>query len=383
MTRSNKKVNPYSIKEIAPHIAGILLIWGGVFHLIDGVLLHYGLALPSSILKNSTFDPYFFNKAAITTEAVLGFIEIVLGIGIYRKNKKSMVIAVLLVFILVVKCVFFRSLPLVILVEVFFLFMFILALAYHEKDNSNSIRKLKQLVAWLSVILSLCFGIFGSYMLRHQYTNLNTIIDAIYYTISTYSTVGYGDITPITDETKIFTSVMIIIGIGSFMTTLTFVFAPMVENKLKGIFNIMEKITNIKDHVIICGYTKLSKAIIANLNKNNIPYIVIDISAERAGELKEINANFIIGSPSMKDVLHKANIENAKAVMCVYENDAENIITIMAVKDILSQIKRGKEIKITTRVENDYNIEKYNLIGVDKIVSPFVLVADSMLDGVI
>ena len=167
------------------------------------------------------------------------------------------------------------------------------------------------------------------------------------------------------------------------MTTLTFVFAPMVENKLKGIFNIMEKITNIKDHVIICGYTKLSKAIIANLNKNNIPYIVIDISAERAGELKEINANFIIGSPSMKDVLHKANIENAKAVMCVYENDAENIITIMAVKDILSQIKRGKEIKITTRVENDYNIEKYNLIGVDKIVSPFVLVADSMLDGVI
>lgn len=167
------------------------------------------------------------------------------------------------------------------------------------------------------------------------------------------------------------------------MTTLTFVFAPMVENKLKGIFNIMEKITSIKDHVIICGYTKLSRAIITNLNKNNIPYIIIDISAERVEELKEINANFIIGSPSKKDILHKAQIDNARAVMCVFENDAENIITIMAVKDILSHIKRGKDIKVITRLENDYNTEKYNAIGVDKIVSPFGLLADSMLDGII
>lgn len=383
MICSNSKINYYSIRELAPHIAGILLICGGLFHLINMLFLYYGLTAEPSILKYSTYDPDFFDKAAITTESCLGVIEIVLGIGIYRKKKKAMVIAILLVFILLVKCAVFRLLNFSTIIEVLFLFMLIFAFKYHEDDNSRSTRMLKQIVAWVSVILALCFGIFGSYFMRHQYTNINTIVDAVYYTISTYSTVGYGDITPVTDEAKIFTSIMIIIGIGSFMTTLSFVFAPMVENKLKGIFNIMEKITNMKDHVIICGYTKLAKAIISNLNRENVPYIIIDKDSGKVGELEEINANFIIGSPSSKAILNKANIDNARAVMCVFENDAENIITIMAVKDIISAHRRGKDIKVITRIENDYNAEKYNLLGVDKIVSPFALLADSMLEGVV
>jgi len=261
--------------------------------------------------------------------------------------------------------------------------MLIVALKHHGSENNQSLRRLKEIVAWLSIFMALLFGIFGSYVLRNQYTNLHSWVDAIYYTISTYSTVGYGDVTPITNEAKIFTSLMILIGIGSFMTTLTFVFAPMVENKLKGIFSIMSKITNIKDHVIICGYNKLGKALAISLESSKTPYLVIEKSSDKIQELEEINANFIIDSPSKKEVLIKANIKKATAVMCVFENDAENIITIMAIKEILADTKHGKDIKIITRIENEYNAEKYKSIGVDKIVSPAMLGADAMLNGTV
>ena len=145
----------------------------------------------------------------------------------------------------------------------------------------------------------------------------------------------------------------------------------------------MEKMANMKDHVIICGYTKLSKAIITTLNRNSISYLVIEKNEEKAKELEKINATFIIGDHSMKDALNNANMKHSKMVMCVFENDAENILAIMTIKKILSNYEWGKSIRILTSIENDDNFELCKSIGVDKIVSPVSVVANSLLDGAI
>ncbi|HBM15608.1 MAG TPA: hypothetical protein DD381_04585 [Lentisphaeria bacterium] len=383
MISSGKKINYYSLDALSPRLAGILLMGSGLLHLIYAPLLYYGYIHPLYVITDLANDTGIFDKAVTTAIIILGIFELILGIGIYLKKKQAMLLAILMVFVLLIKYIFIRFSIVTAVVEFLFLIMLVIALKHHGATNTQGVRRLKDVVAWLSIFLALLFGIFGSYMLRNQYNNLHSLLDAVYYTITTYSTVGYGDITPITNEAKIFTSLMILIGIGSFVTTLSFVFAPMVENKLKGIFSIMGKITNIKDHVIICGFNRLGKALAVSLENTNKPYLVIEKSADKIPELEEINANFIIDSPSKKEILIKANIKKAVAVMCVFENDAENIITIMAIKEILAESKHSREIKIITRIENDYNAEKYKSIGVDKIVSPANLSSEAMLNGTI
>ncbi len=380
MSALNIKKNHYTLDELSPRITGILLFASGVSHIILAPLLYYGYVPSHALITTLTADSQTYGKAIATAVIFLGFIELILGTGIYLKKRKAMVLAILLVFILLIKYLFIRFSTVTAINEFLFLLMLIVTLRHHGTDNTQNLKTLKEIVAWFSILIALAFGIIGSYLLKDQYENLHSIIDAVYYTVSTYSTVGYGDITPVTDEAKIFTSLMIIIGIGSFMTTLSFVFAPMVENKIKGIFKIMTKISNIKEHVIICGYNKLAKALASSLDKAKIPYLIIEKSSDHIDEIEELNINFIIGIPSKKEVLLKAQIKKATTVMCVFENDAENIITIMAIKEILSESKRPKDLKIITRIENDFNAEKYHSIGVDKIVSPAMLGAEAMLN---
>ena len=350
--------------------------------MIDAILLCIGF--DSLFLKlRSNFEHLRYVRMSITLDAIIGIIDLVLGIKIYCKSKKSMLIAILLIFLIFIRCIFFTAMNWFILLDFVFLVMLFLSLKFYVIGNTRHLKKLKHLVAWLSVILALFFGIFGSYTLRDQFSNLKTVVDAVYFTVTTYTTVSYGDILPVTQDAKIFTMLMVVIGIGSLMTTFTIIVIPMVQNKLKGIFNIMEKMANMKDHVIICGYTKLSKAIITTLNRQSIPYLVIEKNDEKAKELEKINATFIIGDHSIKDSLNKANMEHAKMIMCVFENDAENILAIMTIKKFLSNYEWGKNIKILTSIENDDNSELCKSIGVDKIVSPAAVVANSLLDGAI
>ena len=131
-----------------------------------------------------------------------------------------------------------------------------------------------QIVALFSVLFALGYGIIGSYALRAQFNNLETWIDAVYFTFVTYSTLGFGDIHPLTAEAKIFVISMIPIGVGSFITAIATLLGPALEKRLKGVLGIMKKFQHITNHVIICGYSNVSESVIDELQERDVPFLI-------------------------------------------------------------------------------------------------------------
>ena len=133
-----------------------------------------------------------------------------------------------------------------------------------------------EVIAVLSIIFALAYGIGGAYLLRAEFSGIETWADAVYFTVVTYSTLGYGDMLPQSANAKWFAISMVIVGIGSFITALTVLLGPLIENRLKGVFAVVSKFQKSVDHIVVCGYTKVTESIVDELRTRQVPFLIID-----------------------------------------------------------------------------------------------------------
>ncbi len=366
------------LENRVPPLIGSIIIADGLLHIFVSILPVFQIAIPGFNEVNSILEVTTFKGMGMLVGIFLGFCLISLGKGLCERRRKSWGIAVIVLIILCLNNYYTGALPKTSFISFSLLILLLLTNRLFNEKSVSGAAAYQQMLAWISIILALGYGIIGSYYLRSQFSNLKTFADAVYFTMVTYSTVGYGDIYPVTQESKFFTISMILVGLGSFATTFTFVIGPMIENRIKGVFNIMKRINNIHGHVIICGYTNLGKALIKKFKANNIPFIVLENSLEKRAELEE-DFMTISGVTYQKDTFVNARLSHAKSVICAFESDSENILTILTVKEILEETG-NKKTKLISRIDYEENIEKARKLGVTDIVSPTTMAASSIFD---
>lgn len=229
-----------------------------------------------------------------------------------------------------------------------------------------------ELIAILSVVFSLAYGILGSYLLRAEFTTIESWTDAVYFTIVTYSTLGYGDILPQTSNAKIFTISMVVIGLSSFVTALTVVIGPLIEERMKGVVTVMNKFQKSVDHVVVCGYTNVTESIIDELREKDMPFLVIEEREQMALHLQSKGLDAFHGDPTERDVLEQANLPNAAAVIAATDSDATNTLIALTARG-LRETSEAYNFRIIVRIEDEENIAKVQHIGVDEVISPSTL----------
>jgi voltage-gated potassium channel len=229
------------------------------------------------------------------------------------------------------------------------------------------------------VIFALCYGVFGSYLLRGEFKNLNTISDAIYYSIVTYSTVGYGDIYPATNTAKYFVISMIIMGLVMFTSGITLIIY-MFNNKLKHLlFNINKGKIPMSDHVIFLGYSIMTKILVERLQKEGKNFVVIDIGANMDTDreiLREQDKLMITPYHGNKETFARTRVSEAKLIIVSFDNDSDTVITIMSVHEYLQDFTHKP--KILARIYYPENINKAKLAGADEVIAPHLLAADAI-----
>ena len=361
-----------------PVLIGLIIIANGLLHILVSVIPIFRFPIPGFDEVSSILAITSFQGLGMLVGIFLGFCLIILGNGICAKKRKSWIITVIVLTFLCINNYYTGALPKASFVSGALLAVLLLTFKLYNEKSSYVATGYQQMLAWISVFIALAYGIVGSYFLREQFNNLKTMADAVYFTMVTYSTVGYGDICPITQEAKFFTVSMILVGLGSFATTFTFVLGPMIENRIKGVFSIMEKLNSIRGHVIICGYTNLGKALIKKFEENNIPFIVLENSADKRKEL-EADYTTIPGVTYQKETFRNARVNYAKSVICAFESDSDNILTILTVKEVLEEAGNTKT-KIISRIDYEENIQKAKNLGVADIVSPTTMAASSIFD---
>ena len=297
----------------------------------------------------------------------LGLLLIGLGKGLYERRQRSWDIAIAVLVILTANNLYRRTTPQTAILSLLLIAGLIL---FRRRFNMPSEEKVGygQVIAWASVLFALGYGVVGSYVLRAQFDGIETWTDALYFTLVTYSTLGFGDILPKSSNARIFVVSMIPIGIGSFITALTVLLGPAIEKRLKGVLRIMKGFQK-TDHVVICGYSNVSESAIDELQRRGAPYVIVETRQDLALHLGSKGHDVIMGDPTRRETLERANIGSALALIAAFDSDSVNILIAVTTKEIRESTK-GCRLRIVVRVEDEENVMKAKRVGADEVISP-------------
>jgi voltage-gated potassium channel len=209
-----------------------------------------------------------------------------------------------------------------------------------------------------------------------------SLMDAIYQTGITFTTVGFGEIAPISDAGRIFTITLIILGFGVF----SFAVGILVEVLNKGdlISTIKERkmlynVARLKNHYVICHHNDYTVELTQQFRANHIPFVVIDPNEELDKEAKKYNyPYFIKEEPHTEVALAKAHLSSAKGIITLSKNIADNIAVIASARLHEKEIKRRRPYFVMTNASTLSDIEKLKKLGADSVVSPTKLMAQRM-----
>lgn len=221
----------------------------------------------------------------------------------------------------------------------------------------------KKISSMASMVLSLLlFGTIG-YMILLEVN----LIDALYMTVITISTVGYGEISQMDNEAKLFSILLIFISLG----TVGYLFSSIVSSLLEGDLKLawrrknMEKnISSLKNHYIICGAGETGLNAIKQFEKSNVQFVVIDKDEKVVNKLLEDNILVIHGDSTDESVLEKAKLRDAKGFISTLPDDADNVYTILTARS------KSDELYIVSRAIEKNAASKLIKAGANNTISP-------------
>ena len=220
------------------------------------------------------------------------------------------------------------------------------------------------------VIAILSLGTIG-YMTLSNYS----FIDALYMTVITVTTVGFGELRPFSPEEKVFTIFLILTSITVFGYAVSAFSEYLVSGKLFEQFKhrkVEKKIASLKEHTIVCGYGRNGKQAILKLKNYNKDFVVIEKSKERIEVLDAAGVLNISGDATLDETLLRAGIEKASYLITALPSDANNLFVVLTV----SQLNKG--CKVISRASNESSYSKLKIAGASNVIMPDKLGGDHM-----
>jgi len=194
------------------------------------------------------------------------------------------------------------------------------------------------------------------------------LIDCLYMTMITISTVGFGEVHSLSHDGQMFTILLIFFGVSAAALSLTALFEYFVLRGLTNLFgrNKMDKqIEKLNRHIIICGYGRTGYYIARDLLKMHKPFVVIENDPERIKLLEQEGVLHIPGDPSDEDLLEAVGVTRAEALVASLGKDAENLFLTISARSL------NRDLQIIARVQDPDNNRKFIKAGATQVVSPF------------
>ena len=210
--------------------------------------------------------------------------------------------------------------------------------------------------------LPIIVGVVG-YSLLEGYS----LLDALYMTVITISTVGYEVVKPLSATGKLFTIVLILINVGLLTYFITLITRYLLDGEFIKRYKQIKmenSINNLRNHVIICGFGRNGKESAHILQQNNIPFVIIESKDDWKEEVNFTVEFFIKGNGTQDEVLLAAGIEHAKAIITTLPVDADNLFLVLSAK----QLNPG--IKVISRASIDSSVSKLKIAGADNVIMP-------------
>lgn len=197
--------------------------------------------------------------------------------------------------------------------------------------------------------------------------------DAVYMTFISITTTGFEEVHPLSDLGRIFTIFIISGGFISILYIAGRVAQFLIQFYMNQRRKMKRKISNLKNHYIVCGYGRMGRIVIDGLKEAKIPFVIIEKNKDLSETLIEGNILHIKGDATDDSVLESAGVVRAKGLVTVLPTDAENVFTTLSARGL------NREIFIVARAVASETEEKLLKAGANRVVKPLEIAANRMV----
>jgi voltage-gated potassium channel len=194
--------------------------------------------------------------------------------------------------------------------------------------------------------------------------------DALYMSVITVTTVGFGEVSPLSQAGRLFTSALIVLGVGAITYSFTALANYLIAGELGDVleeFRMKRQIDKLEDHYVVCGFGLVGQEVCAQLRQEGQLFVVVDTDPNSLAKARESGYLAIQGDAGDDDILQAASIRTAKGLVAAVASDAANlyvVLTSRALNQNLFIVARGGSKDATSKLLR---------AGADRVISPYSL----------
>lgn len=197
-----------------------------------------------------------------------------------------------------------------------------------------------------------------------------SIVDSLYLTAQTVTTVGFGDLAPRTVYGRLFATVFMMLGVGVVLYALTSSVQSIVQSEMLSTFGQLHrsfKMSKLRDHFIICGAGRVGSHLIRGLKGINDPFIVIEHDRNKVEDLRGQGIPVLVRDATLEEALREAGVEHARGLATCLPDDADNVYVVLTARDL------NPKLHIVARAAEEQAESKLIRAGANRVVAPTLI----------
>ena len=194
--------------------------------------------------------------------------------------------------------------------------------------------------------------------------------DAFYMTLITMTTVGYGEVHPLSHAGRIFNSFLIVFGVTTIFIAIGTMTQTIIELEFGEVFNQRRNkrmIDKLKDHHIICGFGRVGRGAAAELQHAGAPFVVVDSDPARAERAMMEGMLAVSADATRDETLHQVGVEGARGLVAALATDADNLFVLLSAKGL------NPNLYVAARAAEEGAVEKMRRAGANAVIAPYAL----------
>ncbi len=194
-------------------------------------------------------------------------------------------------------------------------------------------------------------------------------LDAFYMALTTVTSVGYGEIHPLSPKGRIFNSFLIFFGVCTIFLSVGVMTEAIIELQLGNFFQqrrTRRMIDKLKDHFIVCGFGRVGRGAALEIQKSGRPVLVVDQRPDRVEDATRAGLLAMAGDSTRDEILRLAGIERARGVVTALSTDADNLFVVLSSKTL------NPKVTVASRAAEEEAEKKLVLAGADSVYAPYV-----------
>src|SRR6267142_947544 len=197
-----------------------------------------------------------------------------------------------------------------------------------------------------------------------------SILDSLYVTTQTVTTVGYGDIVPRTSYGRAFATIFMLVGVGVVLYALTSTVQSIVQSELVATFGqrrLSRKMSKLRGHFIICGAGRVGSHLVRSLLGREDKFIVIERDPQKVAELTDLGISVLVRDATLEETLREAGVEHAGGLAACLPDDADNVYVVLTARDL------NPTLHIVARAAEEQAEAKLIRAGANRVVAPTII----------